>query len=322
MAVAAARVEATRLAGNSVQGKSVRSRPQESRSEWTLQELFNWYFKTYSVPHKRTWKWDERNFINRFTPWANRRVSSITRMEVQHLHLSVGKKNGPYAANKALELLGHMYRMGFDFENAHVPCPDPTKGIKRYRREERERFLDADELPKFIKAVSELRLEISRDFMMLCLWTGARRANVCGMRWDDISLKTGVWIIPAADSKNKKPMNIALSPPAIEILKRRQASTSGPWVLPGGGPTGHYNDPKASIARVRDLSGLKDLRIHDLRRTLGSWMAVNTPLHIIGKQLGHASQKSTAIYARLANSTLKTAVDTAAEAMGNAGNKK
>lgn len=43
-----------------------------------------------------------------------------------------------------------------------------------------------------------------------------------------------------------------------------------------------------------------DIRIHDLRRTLGSWQAMEgASLAIIGKSLNHKSPQATAIYARL-----------------------
>jgi len=49
-----------------------------------------------------------------------------------------------------------------------------------------------------------------------------------------------------------------------------------------------------------DGVSLGDLRIHDLRRTLGSWQAkTGASLSIIGKSLNHKSQATTAIYARL-----------------------
>jgi integrase len=142
------------------------------------------------------------------------------------------------------------------------------------------------------------------------------------MRWDSISLDTAVWTIPGTSSKNKKPMNIALSPPALEILTRRKETALGPWVLPGQGPTGHFTCPRDALRTVLQLSGLKDVRVHDLRRTLGSWMAIDTPLQVIGKQLGHSSLKSTAIYARLATKTLKDAVSKATDAMQAASGKK
>ena len=45
---------------------------------------------------------------------------------------------------------------------------------------------------------------------------------------------------------------------------------------------------------------IQNLRIHDLRRTLGSWQAkTGASMAIIGKSLNHKSQQTTAIYARL-----------------------
>jgi integrase len=57
---------------------------------------------------------------------------------------------------------------------------------------------------------------------------------------------------------------------------------------------------KAKKDKTHLPTGLMDLRLHDLRRSLGSWMAhTGASQYIIGKGLNHRSQKSTAIYARL-----------------------
>jgi integrase len=56
--------------------------------------------------------------------------------------------------------------------------------------------------------------------------------------------------------------------------------------------------------------------MHDLRRSLGSWMAgQNTSLTIIGKALGHRTPQSTMVYARLAIDPVRKAVNKAATAM-------
>lgn len=320
MTLANARDEARRLSGLKSQGQTIRSKPRQAREEWTLQDLFDWYMENHSKPHKRTWEWDERQFANRFLPWAGRPLSQISRADVQTLFLTVGRDSGPYAGNKVIELLGHMYRLGAELRPENVTCQDPTRGIKRFPRQERERFLDAKELPLFLEAVEKLSRETTRDFFKLCLWTGARRSNVAAMRWEDVSLETATWIIRSEESKNKKPMNIPLSPEAIEILKRRKKTAAGPWVLPGQGPTGHFTCPRDAMKQILKLSGLKDVRVHDLRRTLGSWMAVNSPLQVIGKQLGHSSLKSTAVYARLNLDPVRAAVNEATAAMAKVKN--
>lgn len=61
---------------------------------------------------------------------------------------------------------------------------------------------------------------------------------------------------------------------------------------------------------------MRDLRVHDLRRTLGSWQAgLNVSLAIIGRTLNHKSPQSTKVYARLALDPVRDAMSTATSAM-------
>ena len=67
---------------------------------------------------------------------------------------------------------------------------------------------------------------------------------------------------------------------------------------------------------MRAASGLHDLRMHDLRRTLGSWQAINgSSLPVIGQSLGHRSTASTEIYARLTLDPVRESVDGAIKKM-------
>lgn len=62
--------------------------------------------------------------------------------------------------------------------------------------------------------------------------------------------------------------------------------------------------------------GLMDVRIHDLRRTLGSWQAATgATTAIIGKSLGHKSQRATAVYERLNIDPVRDSVERATAAM-------
>lgn len=61
---------------------------------------------------------------------------------------------------------------------------------------------------------------------------------------------------------------------------------------------------------------MTDLRIHDLRRTLGSWQAkTGASMAIIGKSLNHKTHQATAIYARLDLDPVRQSVNTATQAM-------
>ncbi len=62
--------------------------------------------------------------------------------------------------------------------------------------------------------------------------------------------------------------------------------------------------------------GLMDIRLHDLRRTFGSYQALTgASLQIIGKSLGHKSTHATQVYARLNLDAVKSSIEVATETM-------
>ncbi len=66
--------------------------------------------------------------------------------------------------------------------------------------------------------------------------------------------------------------------------------------------------------------GLMDVRLHDLRRTFGSYQAMaGTSLEIIGKTMNHKSTQATAVYARLHNDVVRDSVTKAVNMMAELG---
>ncbi len=283
--------------------------------EWTLQHVFDVWLEHKAKPHKRTWTRDVSRFESHLAKLHKRKLATITRLEVSKLHNSIRETSGPYAANDTLAFLSSLYRYA---EKHDYSGRNPCKHIDRFPEQERERYLLPEEFPRWFEAVQSLHVTEARDFFMLALWTGIRRECVLAMRWDELDLSSKVWRIPNESDKGKRDILVYLSDEACAILERRLSHATTDWVLPSrnGSASGHYSDPKAAWKSVLTRSGLKDLRIHDLRRTLGSWMAEGgTSLHIIGKTLGHKSQQATAIYARLGGNAVRNAVNAAAKAM-------
>jgi integrase len=72
-------------------------------------------------------------------------------------------------------------------------------------------------------------------------------------------------------------------------------------------------------ARVLTAAGLSDLRPHDLRRTVGSWLAGGGhSAFVIQRALTHASSASAKHYAHLDVTAVRAALDQVAEAMQRA----
>jgi integrase len=112
----------------------------------------------------------------------------------------------------------------------------------------------------------------------------------------------------------------------LPMLTPDQLAESAGYLFPAALALGkpstlpHVTDPKASWRRVLLRAKLLNLRPHDLRRSIGSWMALGgVGLPIIGAALGHKDQRSTAVYARLNDGAVRAAMERATEAMLSAG---
>jgi integrase len=279
-------------------GLNPADRLRTGRRELVLADLFQEYVARHVSIHCKSAHNVEWLFKVCLAPLSKRKLSSIRSGDVVRLHSELGRSRGPYTANRSVELLRTMFNRAHLWELFHGP--NPTLGVQRFREQKRARFLHADELPRFFQSLAEEFNRDAREFFLLSLLTGARRSNVQAMRWDEINFNRSTWTIPALHAKGGEAMVVPLVASAVAILSDRQGAANSQWVFPGRGKTGHLVEPKTAWRRLLYRAGLRDLRMHDLRRTLGSWQAATgASLPIIGKSLGHKSTEATAIYARL-----------------------
>ena len=244
--------------------------------------------------------------------WSNRKLDEITTAEVRTLHAEIGG-HAPVLANRVVEIISTVYGRA---EEWGYTGSNPAKDIRPFKEEKRDRFIQADELPAFFKALADDTSTDFKHFILLCLLTGARRVNVLSAQWQEINLTSAVWRIP--DSKNGEPVLIALVPEAVEILRARDpdGKKKTGFVFPAESKTGYLTPPKKRWQALLKRAGMADFRIHDLRRSLGSWQAISgASLAIIGKSLGHKSADATLIYARLSMDPVRASVNTATTAM-------
>ena len=295
--------------------------------ELTLGELAEDFFarhvRTHATRPEVAERQDRYKLDTHLAERKTRRLSTITRKDVQQLHERVGKTAGPCAANAVVGFVGRIFNFGIKTEQ--FAGANPAANVEKFHETKRKRFLQPDELPKLFKALETEENQDLVDFVHLALWTGARKSDVLSMRWQDLALEDNRWNVPfpkAGDS-----YQIALTPEAVEILKNRKSLQTGysasPWVFPGAGKTGHLVDLQNCWSELLKRAGIADLHIHDLRRTLASWQAMQgTSLLVIGKSLGHRSVSATAIYSQLSLDPVRQAVNQATRAMIAAAQKQ
>jgi integrase len=306
-----ARTECQKLIGRIANGENPADERRAARVEHTFGALFDHWLESHAKLHRRTWPEDKRQFDQHLSHLRARRLSSISQSEVQSLHAKIGRARGKFLANRIIELVRAVFNKA---DSIGYRGHNPAEKIQRFAEPSRDRFLQPAELPKFWASLQQ-EIPLFQDFFMLALLTGGRRANVQAMRWVDVHLDGAAWRIP--HTKNDEPVLIHLPEKAVEILRRRHDENGrGEWVFPTRSASGHLMEPKTAWKRITKRAGLTDIRMHDLRRTLGSWQAIaGTSLPIIGKSLGHKSLKATQVYSRLSMAPVIESVDRATTAL-------
>ncbi len=199
----------------------------------------------------------------------------------------------PYQANRALGVLKAMIRWGITLD---LCTHDPTPGVRRFPVHSRSRFLTTEELKRLMQVLNTAPDNI-RLFITIVLATGCRRSEARTMKWSDIDLETRRWTKPR--TKNGHWHVVPLPRQTLHALT--DSPRQGEWVFHGQhGHAWSCAGIEKAWGRLRKQCGLHDVRLHDLRRTAASHLAINGEnLTTIQKMLDHSSLQATAIYARL-----------------------
>lgn len=288
----------------------------KEEKEITYDRLFQSYIENYAKDHTVTWPEAIKDHGRYFEPFKRKAVCRIKRIEVQKWMIAIAgeDRSRKHSANRALDQMKAVINYGR--RKDLLKCDNPCVGVDKFPSRSRERFIQpGNEFARFAQALEDEPHEVWRDFFWMCLFVAARRSNVLCMSWDQISFELQTWTIPK--TKNGDSQTIPLTPNALEILKRRYETENKheQWVFPSdrkcrdAKEVTHLAHPKYAWKRIIERAEITNLRIHDLRRTAGSYMAIQgvSPT-IIGKALGHRSQAATAMYARLTQDPVRQAM--------------
>jgi integrase len=260
---------------------------------------------------------DYRMLWRLYIPDALKRkaLPDITPSDIERIKTDVGR-NTPRTANKIITLLSAiMSKSGRWADN-------PARGVERFNEHFRTRRLNADELAHLWKVLTEATGSEWSDFFKVLILTGARRGALCAMRWEDIDLDVGVWVVPAMWSKNRREMAVPLTTAAVGLLRsRRERRTGSPWVWPSSkARSGHVVNPEKPWRRFLQAAGINNpVSLDDVRRTLGSSLAKSgAAAVVISKALGHVSQQSARAYVHLDVEPARAAIEKALGTILNA----
>ncbi len=228
--------------------------------------------------------------------FGNLKVSGVTRSDVARLHRAMSET--PRQANLVLSILSKAFALA-ELWGMRPAMSNPVRGIKRYKENERERFLTAEELSRLgitlataeneglpwnisatdskhlPKNVGERRSHpnpSALSVIRLLLFTGARLSEIISLEWDHVDLEKGMLALPSRKGGGRKPH--PASSEVVAIVREINKHSSSPWLFPReANPERHISAEviESTWQKIRHHADLKDVRLHDLRHTVGTY---------------------------------------------------
>lgn len=179
----------------------------------------------------------------------------------------------------------------------------------------RDRWLTRSEAAALLNGARTGRADVRLYlplFVVMGLYTGARKEAILSLRWPQVKLKEGRIDFGRADNRQtgKGRAHIPIPDRLMTFLRlahQRRHSDLGfvihdkgkPVIDVGGAWHGEEEGyVQGSFARACKRAGLADVTPHTLRHTCGTWMAqAGVPLREIGGWLGHSDARTTELYA-------------------------
>lgn len=209
-----------------------------------------------------------RYSFKRLLPIHGAKVDKVSREQVLSLHQQIERDSGPYAANRASCLLSSI----LNYSRAVIgrPTGNPVTvltDVKAWCEEKPKKVkLSTPQIQLFLQEVDKLGGHNASDLYRLLLYTGMRKSEGMGLRWEDVDLQAGTLHVP--DTKNKTPLTLPMPSQVKTILSERWARWNRPEqgpVFPTHGKSGHSSKDHHLAEKIKKV--VPGFSAHWLRKT-------------------------------------------------------
>jgi hypothetical protein len=169
------------------------------RKKRTFGELADHWIEHVAKPKNKSWHNQMRRLEIYVLPkWRNTDLASIRRTDVRDL---IDGIEGKVAPGRALAIIRTLFRyaMGRDWIEASPAeaIPNPSSDTAR------DRFLDMKEVSAVYRVADLLGYPFT-GFIKMMILTAQRRTEVASMKWADIDLEAGTWVLTSEDTKSAR----------------------------------------------------------------------------------------------------------------------
>lgn len=171
--------------------------------------------------------------------------------------------------------------------------------------------LDDESRKRLFEAIINIPF-IDYKVMFFFLLRGRRKGEVLKLKWSDVNLELGKYVIQDYNSKTRDRQEYLLDDTLLsELQALKQLSGNNEYVFSNPKTNTKFADiPRRFWEHIKEQTGIDNMRIHDFRHLLGFTMVNNgVPLESIGKALGHKKPSTTQKYSNMKAQMAKETVD-------------
>jgi integrase len=142
---------------------------------------------------------------------------------------------------------------------------------------------------------------IIATILKLTLLTGSRRTEIAATRKSELDLNSALpcLTIPRGRAKNRNALRLPLSQQAAALFRRALTTAgTGEFVFPGNKDDSHIagDTVTKAMARARAKLLIKDVTVHDLRRSVGTFLSqLGVPKDVRERILNHGGKRKGSI---------------------------
>jgi len=251
--------------------------------------------------HKRSHGRDDQLYRLRIkAKFGHLPIKAITRRAVQQFQTELvnqGLSNA--SANHHVQLLRHVFNLAVSWEmlDRNVLSRIPLLTLDN----QVDNHLDDEQVDRLVKVLREDKNRTVSLTLMFLLATGARLGEGLKAEWKQLNLASGVWRIPATNSKSKKMKDLPLNSSALWVIDQLDTEGKSRLLFPSPITGEPFTTITRQWYRLRKKAGLpSNVRIHDLRHTFASRMvSAQRSLFEVQRLLGHADPRTSQRYAHL-----------------------
>ena len=221
--------------------------------------------------------------------WGNKQFRDITPDDALAL-FNAKAKRWPKQADEVRKVLRRLCSWAVS-ERIITADADPTKDVAKRvpKRQNRERFLNDEELKIFWLACGRLGWPFGSAFKLLAL-TAQRREEIGAAGWREFKGET--WTVPGARTKNGKANIVHLSKQAVAVLATVPKTGDLLFASRGTAPSGYSKAKNRLDSYMNEIAGapVEAWVLHDLRRTTTTGMArLGIAPHVADRVLNHTA---------------------------------